>query len=380
MNVKINQLVVDYEATSTMKAIGLNRLPKIGMVAETLEMVTVPVVCPKAGEVTIKVCASSLHIDEIYAAQGTALGRFYGPKMASPEKPHLMGSSVSGIIVGLGDNVEKFSIGDTVIVIPNHKMEIGSWADYRCVRESMVMTKPKGYSHVEAAALTMAACVAWGAIGFSKTQPGDRCLVVGASGSIGIMLVQYLKTKGCTVTAVCSGKNEALVKSKGADDVIDYTRHSIAKNAVSTGILYDRVFDCVGGLEVERNGFLVLKRTGVFETVVGPKQYIGERKLSWFEFSRVMGYILRRMFVTSFYGPRYIFGEKFPRFVIKEALERAKKYHLSMPIEKTIPFEIEAVSEAVKFLLTHRAKGRIVINFDMPPKAHVSASNQRSDF
>ncbi|MBL4906168.1 MAG: NADP-dependent oxidoreductase [Sneathiella sp.] len=366
MNVKVEERVANYQAASTMKAIGLTRLPEIGRVAENLQMITVPVARPKPDEVAIQVCASSLHIDEIYAAQGTALGRFYGPKNVSLEKPHLMGSSVSGIIVGLGGKTEKFSLGDSVIVIPDQKMEIGSWASYRCVRENMVMTKPKGYSHVEAAAITMAACVAWGAIGFSKTQPGDRCLVVGASGSIGIMLVQYLKTMGCTVTAVCSGKNEAFVKNKGADTAIDYSQQNFADHALSTGILYDRIFDCVGGRHIERDSFRVLKRTGVYETVVGPVQYIGEHKLSWFEFSKVMRYILRRLFVTLFHGPRYMFGEKFPRLVIKDALNRAEKYHLRMPLEKTVPFEIEAVAEAVKLLMTHRAKGRIVINFDIP--------------
>lgn len=168
---------------------------------------------------------------------------------------------------------------------------------------------------------------------------------------------------------MCSGKNAALVHSKGADAIIDYTKQNFADQAEGSGIFYDRVFDCVGGRNIERDGFRVLKRTGVYETVVGPMQYIGERKLYWFAFSKVMFYILMRLFVTLFHGPRYRFGEKYPRLTIKAALEQAVKHQLRMPVERTIPFQIDAVADAVRLLTTHRARGRIVIDFDIPNQA-----------
>jgi NADPH:quinone reductase-like Zn-dependent oxidoreductase len=365
MKINSDQLTSAYETASSMNAIGLTQLPEIGKVAEALEMVSVPVVRPGSEQVAIRLCASSMHIDEVFAAQGTALGRFYGPKVASPKIPHILGSSVSGIVVGLGEGADKFSLGDEVIVIPDHNVETGSWANYRCVDQKMVMLKPDKYTHVEAAAITMAACVAWGAIGFSKAQSGDNCLVVGASGSIGIMIVQYLKTIGCNVSAVCSGKNSNLVRENGADAVIDYTQTNFGDLAEETGEFYDRVFDCVGGRDIERNAFRTLKKHGVFETVVGPMQYIGERKLSWFEFLKVMTHILTRMVVTTFSGPRYMFGEKFPRLTIKEAFEQAEKHNLHMPVERVIPFQVEAVADAIRLLISHRAKGRIVIDFDL---------------
>ena len=217
---------VDYNDTRFMNAIALTRLPDAGHVADALEMVRIPVVRPTPNEVAIRLRASSMHIDEVNAAQGTALGRFYGPRIASPDVPHVLGSSVAGIVVGLGSCVNQFSLGDEVIVIPDHQMETGSWADYRCVPQERVMLKPAELSHVEAAAITMAACVAWGAIGYSKAQAGHHCIVVGASGAIGIMVLQYLKTLGCKVTAVCSGKNAELVRRKGADTVVDYNNNN----------------------------------------------------------------------------------------------------------------------------------------------------------
>ena len=360
----IEQDVEAYEAATSMNAIGLTRKPEMGRVSEALEMISLSVPRPGPEGVAIRLSASSMHVDEIYAAQGTALGRFYGPKVVDQDHPYILGSSVSGVVVGLGSRVDHLHLGDDVIVIPDESPENASWADYRCVDRKWVMPKPQSFSHVEAAAITMAACVAWGAIGFSRAKAGDRCLVVGASGSIGIMIVQYLKSLGCTVTAVCSGKNADFVRERGADDVVDYTIQNFADVSEETHTKYDRVFDCIGGREIERDGFRVLKPSGVYETVVGPVQYIGERKLSWPQFLRVASYILWRMGITRLGGPKYTFGEKFPRLCIDAALTRAVTHGLRMPIERKIPFELDTVRDAVQLLESHRAKGRIVIDFD----------------
>lgn len=364
MNTSIDTLCPEFNTAQTMRAVALTRVPDVGRVVDNLEWLTLPVVRPASDEVAIRLCASSMHIDEIYAAQGTALGRFYKPKNISNQNPHILGSSLSGIVVACGSKVKKYKPGDEVIAIPGETPENGSWADYRCIKSKSVTLKPDEFSHVEAAAITMAACVAWGAIEFCKTMKGHRCLVVGASGSIGIMIVQYLHILGCHVTGVCSGKNTEQVLHRGADAVIDYTIDNFADVAEASGDRYDRVFDCIGGEQIERDGFRILKRSGVFETVVGPVQYIGENKLTRMEFSKVLVHVLWRMLTTSFRGPRYRFGEKLPRYCIHAALDQAVRHQLRMPIERTIPFTLEPISEAVTLLLTHRARGRIVIDFN----------------
>jgi alcohol dehydrogenase len=243
-------------------------------------------------------------------------------------------------------------------------MEVGSWATYRCIGEKWLMKKPIQLTHVEAAAITMAACVAWGAIGFAKAKPGQKCVVVGASGAIGVMLLQFLKSLDCHVTAVCSGASESFVRAYGADDVVDYTKHEFGETLVRNGNYCDAVFDCVGGRDIETNAFKCLKKSGVFETVVGPLRYIGEEKLSWPAFLRVIGHVVWRMMITRLNGgPRYMFGEKYPRFVINDAMEHLLRHDIRMPVPKTIPFKIEAVRQAVRSLLTHREKGRTVIEF-----------------
>lgn len=346
-----------------MNAIALTEHPQIGRVADGLEMISVPVMQPSDDEVAIALVASSMHIDEIFAAQGTALGRFFGPKQISYESPYILGSSVSGVVVGRGSKVHRFKLGDEVIVIPDSMGETGSWAQYRCVRQDYVMAKPISLSHQNAAAMTMAACVSWGAIANAKVKSSDRCLVVGASGAIGIMAVQYLKALGCHVTAVCSGANSAFVRRHGADAVIDYNVGSIADQASTAGLIFDAAFDTVGGLEIEHDAFRMLKKTGVFVTVVGPQQYIGERRLSWFSFSKTISHIFTKMLTSRIRGPRYSFAASMPKKTITKAFDFAMKHDVRMPIHRLVPFKSEAVADAVRLLTTHRAKGRLVIDF-----------------
>jgi reticulon-4-interacting protein 1, mitochondrial len=356
-----------FSSKTTMCAIGMTRFPEIGEVAETLEMLVLSVPRPKKGEVVVKIAASAMHIDEIYAAQGTALGRFYGPKNVSIENPARLGSCATGKVVALGEGAQTFELGQNVIIIPSEHPQAGSWATYQCFEEKWLLAKPVTLTHVEAAAVTMAACVGWGAIGFSKAKPGDHCVVVGASGAIGVMVLQFLKTLGCRVTAVCSGKSAKFVRGYGADDVVDYTISDFADVIIAQDGACDVVFDCVGGRDIEQSAFRCLKKSGVFETVVGPRRYIGEKLLSWPKVIGVMGYIVWRMLVTRLRrGPKYTFGEKYPRLVIRDALAQVIKHDIRMPTPSVIPFEVEAIRDAVRKLQTHREKGRTVIDFSLP--------------
>jgi NADPH:quinone reductase-like Zn-dependent oxidoreductase len=357
-----------YEAATQMPAIAMTDFPQIGHVVDQLKMISVPVPRPKAGEVAIKLAASALHIDEIYAAQGTSLGRFFGPKHVSEKQPYMMGSSVSGTVVAVGDKVTRFNIGDPVVVVPNEMGETGSWATYRCVTEKSVLAKPGALSHLQAAGLTMASCVAWGAIETSRVRAGERCLVIGASGAIGALMVQFLKGMNADVTGVCSGVNADLVRHNGADAVIDYTDVDSGDSGANS---FDIVFDTIGGLDTERSAARVLSRDGRFVTIVGPRRYIGEKKLSWFAFSKVVGHIAWRFVASRLHGPRYIFGERLPRKTIQAAFAQVERHGIQMPIDSEISFELAAIKDAVKLLTSHRAKGRIVINFQRPPEQHI---------
>ena len=358
----LSNAAIDYEGSDTMSAIALTAKPEIGGVSDALKSITIPV--PKAGpkEVLIRLHASAMHADEIFAAQGTMLGVMgVGVKHATPSKPYVMGSMVSGVVVAVGSKVTKFKEGDAVISIPATTGEHGSWADFRTIREDMIMKKPSKLSHVQATATAMAACVALGAIDFTQITRRDRCLVVGASGAVGIMMVQMLKGYGAHVTGVCSGRNSKLVSDHGADVVIDYTKNDFAE----VDVKYDCVFDAVGGKEIERQAFKALKHRGKFLTVTGPIQYIGERKLSLSEFMCGVAYVCTRYITTKFKKQSYLFGLKMPYKTIRRAVCMVNSNDMRMPVDKEIPFELGAIKTAVKRLTEHRTRGRIVVNFNL---------------
>ncbi|WP_226688859.1 NAD(P)-dependent alcohol dehydrogenase [Ruegeria arenilitoris] len=357
----VRALSTVYRAAKSMTAIALTELPEPGNVAEALQLVNVPVPRPSRHQVAIQLFASSLHVDEIYAAQGTALGRFFGPKRASANSPYVMGTSVSGVVVATGQDATRFNVGDEVIVVPNELGENGSWATYRCVSQDYVMHKPRALSHVEAAAAMLSGCVAWGTINAARVEKGDHCMVVGASGAIGSLMVQFLKAKGAIVTGVCSGANADLVRTLGADHTIDYNVTSFGSQGQNT---YDRVFDLVGGRDIEAAAYRILKRNGRFVTIVGPVRHIGERKLSRAEFLLGVGHIVCRSIATRFRGPRYRFCASLPRNNAYAAILSIAKHNIRSPIEAEIPFDLPQIQAAIRTLTSHRTRGRIIINFE----------------
>ncbi|MGL1894257.1 MAG: NAD(P)-dependent alcohol dehydrogenase [Spirochaetaceae bacterium] len=363
-NKDIAELIKKYKSSTEMNAIAMTRKPQIGQVVENLKMIKVPLPVPCKGEVVIKMIASSLYADELYAAQGTALGRFFGPKVVSETKPYIMGSSVAGIIVAVGNNVSGLTIGQSIITIPSQSPVHGVWAEYCCQKQERVILKPEVFSFVEAAGIKMAACVSWGAICHSNINIGDRAVVIGASGGLGIMAVQYLKSLGVNVTGVCSGKNAEMVRSYGADEVIDYTKSNFGEVAINNEKFYDTVFDFVGGIDGEKSGFKSLKKSGRYITVTGPEKFVGEKRLSWGKVFQIFYHVFYKSILGRISGPRYIFGEMNPSKTIHPALSRAVKYNLTMPISQVIPFEINPIKEALHLLLSHRAKGRIVIEME----------------
>jgi len=355
-------LVEEYQSATQMNAIAMTDFPVIGKVIDCLKMIKVPAPQPQEGEVVIKMCASALYADELYAAQCTALGRFFGPKTVSETEPYIMGSSVSGIIVGLGKKVTNRSIGQKIISIPSQTPVHGVWAEYCCLKQERIMQKPENFSFIEAAGTKMPACVSWGAITYGNIKQDDRTLVIGASGGLGIMTVQYLKSLGAHVTGVCSGKNEKMVLAHGAEEVLDYTKNNFADLTIKNNQRYDCIFDFVGGIDVEKYGFRALKKSGKFITVTGPLRFIGEKKLSWFQLGKVFFHIAFKSISGFIYGPRYIFGEMNPSKTIYPAISYAVKHQIKIPISQKIPFEIEAVKQALNQVLNHRATGRIVID------------------
>ena len=154
-------------------------------------------------------------------------------------KQRVPGMEFAGVVEATGSAVTEFEIGDRVFGVTG----AGAHAEFACIRESSpVAHAPAGMSFEEAAAATDGASLALACLRKAGSLDGKRLLVYGASGSVGTAAVQLGKHFGAHVTAVCSTKTVELVRSLGADEVIDYTRDDFTKN----GKTYDVVFDAVG--------------------------------------------------------------------------------------------------------------------------------------
>lgn len=179
--------------------------------------------------------------------------------------PLTLGSDVSGVVHAVGDAVTEWKVGDAVYSRPDLARN-GTYAEFVAVRASECARKPRTISHVEAASLPLAGITAWEALmTTARVGAGQRVLIHAASGGVGSLAVQLAKAAGATVIATTSGKNLELVKSLGADEVIDYTRTRFA-DAVAP---VDVVFDTLGG-KVQETSWSVLKPGGILVSIVDP--------------------------------------------------------------------------------------------------------------
>lgn len=163
---------------------------------------------------------------------------FFG--VSKPRQP-ILGTELAGEIESVGKNVTKFNVGDQVFLFSGASM--GCYVEYKCMPEDgAVALKPANLSYDEAAAISFGGTTALDFFKRGKLQSGENVLINGASGGVGTAAVQLAKHFGAEVTGVCSTTNMDLVKSLGADHVIDYTKEDFAKN----GRTYDVVVDTAG--------------------------------------------------------------------------------------------------------------------------------------
>ena len=225
---------------------------------------------PKEDEILIRVKATAVNSGDwrLRKAEPFAVRFIFG--LFKP-KIKILGSVFSGVVESVGKNVKLFKVDD--FVFGHTDMSFGSYAEYKCLPENgSIALKPANISHNEAAVIPFGGVTALHFIKKATIKPGQKVLVVGASGAVGSAAVQLAKSFGANVTGVCSTANIALVKSIGADKVIDYTKEDFTRN----GETYDVIFDAVKTISVSgslkslnRNGIMILSAAGISETLHG---------------------------------------------------------------------------------------------------------------
>ena len=205
---------------------------------DVLELKDVEKPTPKENEVLVKVYASSLNAADVDYLRGRPMVRLGG--LRKP-KYKILGSDIAGQVEIVGRSVNKFQPGDEIFV-DSSVCGFGAFAEYACVPENALMLKPASMTFEEVATLPQAAILALqGLRDKRQIQPGQKVLINGAGGGVGTFAVQIAKFFGAEVTGVDSAEKLDMVRSIGADHVIDYTQEDFTKS----GQRYDLILDVV---------------------------------------------------------------------------------------------------------------------------------------
>jgi NADPH:quinone reductase-like Zn-dependent oxidoreductase len=201
-----------------------------------LEEVARPV--PKDDEILVKIHATTVNRTDCGMRSASPFIVRFFTGLRRPKR-RILGMELAGEVEAVGPAVTEFEVGDQVFGVKGS----GAHAEFVCMRESAPLAhKPTGMTFEEAAAVCDGASLALAALRKADLLKGRKILVYGASGSVGTAAVQLARYFGANVTAVCSTKNLELMRSLGADEVVDYTQEDFTKN----GKWYDVIFDAVG--------------------------------------------------------------------------------------------------------------------------------------
>ncbi|MEP6518233.1 NAD(P)-dependent alcohol dehydrogenase [Microcoleus vaginatus] len=260
-----------------MKAVAFDRYGS----AEELQYRELEKPIAKSNELLLRVRASSVNPVDWKIRKG------HLQLLTGYNFPRIVGSDISGVVVEVGREVTKFQPGDEVYTFLN-PMSGGACAEYAAVPESDAAIKPKNITHAEAAAVPIAGLTALQSLrDLGQIQAGNKVLINGASGGVGTFSVQFAKAMNAEVTGVCSAKNRELVKSLGADFVLDYEEIDFTQQTDK----YDIILDAVGTrtfAECEK----VLQAEGIYISTLPSFENLAPMLTSWFISDKKAKFIL----------------------------------------------------------------------------------------
>ncbi len=321
---------------------------------DALALREIPVPTAGDGEVLVRVRAASLHPDVWHVVTGRPyVLRIMGSGLRRP-KNRVPGTDLAGVVESVGAGVTGFGPGDEVfgeIVRVNQWRNAGAYAEFAAVSESLLEPKPAGVTFEEAAAVPTSALIALRRLrDEGRVQAGQTVLVNGAGGGVGVFAVQIAKALGATVTAVDSTEKLEMLRSIGAERVIDYTEDDFARS----GDRWDIVFDVAGN-----HPWSVVKRA---ITEDGTYVLIGHDHFgvggTWFgSLGRFAGQLVLSPFVRQLPGLRGVKGER-PEDLATVA-ELIDTGRVRPVVGRTFP--LSEVREAIRSMSEGHTLGKIVI-------------------
>lgn len=307
---------------------------------DVLELKEIEKPFPKDNEVLVKIHAASLNASDWHMLRADPfLIRLFGGFLKP--KCNILGADIAGVIETAGKNVKQFHAGDEVFgALPKC---CGGFAEYATATENDLVLKPKNESFEQAAAVPLASITALQALrDKGKIKSGQKVLVNGASGGVGTFAVQIAKSYGAEVTAVCSTSKIEIMRSLGADIIIDYTKEDFTKNGTGYDLIiaangYHPISDYKKALS--SNGIYVM--TGGAGAQMAQAMFLGP--LMSANGTKKMGHLLAK-------------ANKNDLIFIKELIEAGKVVPV---IDKRYP--LSEVADAMRYLEEGHAKGKIVI-------------------
>lgn len=328
---------------------------RYGPYREVLHLREIPRPVPGPGEVLVRVRATSVHADVWHAVSGIPyVLRVMGSGVRAPKR-QVPGTDLAGEVVVSGAGASRFAPGDRVfgeVTASNQWSNAGAFAQFACVKETLLGRVPDQLSFEAAAAVPTAALIALVNLRQQgRVRPGHRVLVNGAGGAVGVWAVQLAKVYGAEVTAVDAPAKLELLRGLGADHVIDYTQQDFT----TSGVRYDIVFDIVSQApfsQVRR----ALEPDGTF-VLIGHDQYgrSGHRVLGGL--GRVLPLLVISPFVKQIPGIRRGAAREQNWATIVDLLASGR----IRPVVDERTFPLEQAADAIDYLATGEAKGRVVL-------------------
>ena len=309
--------------------------------ADVLELQDIDVPVVGGGDVLLRVRAASVFIGDWHIMTGLPYVFRLAAGLRAP-KVHVRGQDVAGRVEAVGTDVTQFQPGDEVFGTCD-----GSFAEYAIARADKVAPKPANLTFEQAATVPTTGSTALQALrDVGRVRPGQKVLIIGAAGGVGSFAVQIAKAFGAHVTGVCSTTKVDLVRSIGADDVIDYTRDDFAE----MGRRYDLILDIAGARSVSHLRRVLASRGTL--VIVG-----GEGGGRWFGgIDRQLRASMLSPFVSQKLGTFVARQNREKLIVLKELIEAGK---VTPVIGKTYP--LSEVPEAMRHLEEGHARGKVVI-------------------
>jgi NADPH:quinone reductase-like Zn-dependent oxidoreductase len=329
--------------TNPMKAIVYCDYGLANLKLENIEKPT-----PNDDQLLVRVRAASVNPYDWHFIEGTPkIMRLMGVGLRKPKDTQL-GVDFAGTVEAVGKNVMQFKPGDEVFGGRG-----GAFAEYVCPRASRaVALKPANITFEQAASVNIAGITALQALrDKGKVQPGQKVLINGASGGVGTFAVQIAKSLGADVTGVCSGRNVEMVRSLGADHVIDYTKEDFAKGAER----YDVILDNVPNHSLSECRH-ILNPKGKYVMIGGG----GPNDSRWIgPFGRVIHALLVSPFISQKMGMMMADANQKDLTVLADMMQSGK---LKPVIDRT--YKLSEVPAAIAYLEEGHARGKVVITIE----------------